>query len=266
MWSNDNVKANYASGVHFAQGSLPFKLDAIRNSSDSVLEIGSSWGQCYRYLLSEGIDLGSRYFGVDISEGGVAHSKELSPQGNWTCSDFLAADLGRTFDYIIEKNSIHHMPEPLDCIAKAINLTDKAAALYMRVRSFHPTLSDLETGYFQVTADDNSPAGRYFYNLVNLNELADTISTLDNVRSVSISLAPHDTGRTLNGSVLPDDVFDPREELYYCRLVVTKGPPAGRKFSVTPMRWRPFFIEGAKRPKSIARFFGVRKSILARNR
>ena len=129
LWSNDNVKASYSSGVHFAESSLPFRLQDIRESSESVLEIGSSWGQCYRFLRSEGIDLGPRYTGIDISEGGVAHSKEMYPQGNWNCADFPTSDLGRTFDYVIEKNSIHHMPSPLECIAKAINLADKAAAL-----------------------------------------------------------------------------------------------------------------------------------------
>jgi len=262
LWSGKRIREGYGQGIHFAEGNLPFTVVEILANSKSVLEIGSSFGQCYRFLLSQGADLGDRYTGTDISIEGVQTCQELYPRSTWVQGNFLDVELGRTFDYVVERNAIHHMPSPVQCIQKAVGLGTHAVLIYGRVRTRYETLSDVNKGYFISRSEDGEEKGRYFYNLVNLYELVDTVLAMENIKEIRISLSPHDTKATLPDAGVPPDVLAPEEELYYCKCLVLKGDAPQTRISVSPVHLRPFVIEGLKRPASVTRFMSVRSKIL----
>ena len=262
LWSGEIYREGYGKGVHFSQGNLPFLLEEIAADSQTVLEIGSSFGQCYRFLLSEGINLGDRFTGTDVSEEGIKLCRELYPQSTWVQGNFLNVELDRKFDYVIERNAIHHMPSPITCIQKAVGLGQKSVMMYMRVRTRYPTLSDINQGYFNSPSDDGSTKGRYFYNLVNIYEMIDAILELSGIREIRIGLAPHDIAPTLQNAVVPDDVLDSDEQLYYCKCLVIKDESTRCRITVNPVHLKPFIIEGVKNPRSIYRYIKVRNNIL----
>jgi hypothetical protein len=268
LWSSKAIKTAFGSGVHFRKRDLPFRFSEIAFSTASVLEIGSSYGQCYRMLLSKGIDLGPRYTGIDVSEEGVALCQNLYPRANWVCGDFLTTDLGRTFDYVIEKSSIQHMPSPLKCLAKAIDLADVAIKTLIRVRTLHGTLSDLDKAYFTQPSDDGGVQGYYFHNLVNLYEAVNEILSLNSIGQIFIRLSLFETDRTLGGAVVvPPDVLDPADELYYCQFLITKGQSQRARLYVRPSK--TILREVLRRPGSpgsITRFLKVRNKILEKNK
>lgn len=266
LWSGKRIRDSYGQGVHFSEGNLPFTVAEITANSKSVLEIGSSFGQCYRFLLSQGVNLADRYTGTDISEEGVQLCEELYPQSTWVQGNFLDVSLGRTFDYVIERNAIHHMPSPVQCVQKAVGLGDHAVMIYMRVRTRYETLSDVNKGYFISRSDDGQEKGRYFYNLVNIYELVDTILAMERIEEIRIGLTPHDTAITLPDAGVPPDAVAPEEELYYCKCLVLKGDAPQTRISVSPVHLKPFVLEGLKRPASLTRYLSVRSKLLKRAR
>ena len=266
MWSGERIRNAYGQGVHFTESDLPFKIVDIAANPTSILEIGSAFGQCYRFLLSQGIDPGAHYTGTDISDEGQELCRELYPESTWVKGNFLDVELGGTFDYVIERNAIHHMPSPLRCVEKAVGLADRAVKMHMRVRTRHETLSDVSKGYFISRSIEGEEKGRYFYNLVNLYELVDTILAMDNIREIRLGLSLHDTAATLPDAAIPPDVLEREEELYYCRCLVIKGDTPQTRISISPVHLKPFVLEALKRPKSVTRYLSTRGKILKKAR
>jgi len=240
VWGGKIYREKYGTVAKFTARDFPFSLDEIDRSGETVLEIGSSMGQSYRSLLARGIDLGKRYTGTDISNDGIEHCRRAYPQARWVHGDFGQLDFDGPYDYVYERISIHHMPNPFACIRKAIGLAQKKIQMQMRVRSLHPTLSDFERGYFRQMADDGvTERGRYFFNLMNVVELRDQVLSAPGVASVTMWLARHFTILPEHHIVAPADVFDPREFLYICRCLVVKGGTARPRVRVLPAAgWR----------------------------
>jgi len=213
-WVGGLYRRNYERAV-YEKEDVPFPLSEITNSEETVLEIGSSMGQCYRWLTSNGIDLGPRYTGIDISEDGISHCRSMYPRTHWIRGDFLSTIIPGSFDYTIERNAIHHMANPTACLKKAISLTRKGMTFNMRCRIRHPSLSDLSRAYFLTWSDDGKHvAGRYYFNLLNLADIIRTVISSEGVQSVMIALSPHFDLRIHRGTekhpnyIVPDDVYD----------------------------------------------------------
>jgi SAM-dependent methyltransferase len=241
VWGGKIYREKYGTVATFTARDFPFRLDQIDQSGETVLEIGSSMGQAYRSLLAMGIDLGKRYTGTDISNDGIEHCQRTYPQARWIHGDFAQLEFEGPYDYVYERISIHHMPNPFACVKKAIGLAGKALQMQMRVRTCYPTLSDFERGYFRQMEDDNvTEKGRYFFNLMNVFELRDQILSTPGVASVTIWLARHFKILPEHHIVAPPDVFAPEEFLYICRCLVTKGPGARPRVRVRPASWRSF--------------------------
>jgi SAM-dependent methyltransferase len=241
VWGGKIYREKYGTVAKFDARDFPFALEEIDRSGETVLEIGSSMGQAYRSLLAKGIDLGKRYTGTDISNDGIEHCRRAYPQANWVHGDFATLDFDGPYDYVYERISIHHMPNPFACVKKAIGLTGKKLQMQMRVRSRYPTLSNFERGYFRQMEDDNvTEKGRYFFNLMNVFELRDQILSTPGVASVTMWLARHFKILPEYHIVAPADVHAPEEFLYICRCLVTKGPAARPRVRVLPSHWRNF--------------------------
>jgi SAM-dependent methyltransferase len=241
VWGGKIYREKYGTVAKFAARDFPFRLEEIDRSGETVLEIGSSMGQAYRSLVGMGIDLGKRYTGTDISNDGIEHCQRAYPQAKWIHGDFGKLDFEGPYDYVYERISIHHMPNPFACVKKAVRLAGKKLQMQMRVRSRYPTLSDFERGYFRQMEDDNvTEKGRYFFNLMNVFELRDQILSTPGVASVTMWLARHFTILPEHHIVAPPDVRAPEEFLYICRCLVTKGEVARPRVRVLPSSWRNF--------------------------
>lgn len=260
VWGGKIYREKYGAAANFTARDLPFALEEIGTSGDTVLEIGSSMGQSYRSLLNMGIDLGKRYTGTDISLEGIDFCRRSYPQATWIQGDFATLPLDGPYDYVYERISIHHMPNPFACVKKAIGLTGKRLRMQMRVRTQYPTLSDFERGYFRQMEDDNvTEKGRYFFNLMNIFELRDHILSAPGVASLTMTLSRHFTIKPEHHIVAPPDVTAPEEFLYICRCLVVKGPAARPRVDVQSADgWRSFVRD----PGYLLRFRRHRRKLM----
>lgn len=267
VWGGDCYRKKYGKGILYSKRDVPYSLTEITASHETVLEIGSSMGQCYRWLLSEGIDLGQRYTGTDISQDGINHCKEMYPKANWIQGDFQTTEFPGQFDYVHERNAIHHMPNPLDCIRKALKLARKSLLINMRARVLHPSLSDLNKAYFVEWSEGQKEVlGKYYFNLLNITDIINCILSSESIDSVHIQLSPHfklNPNEKLTAEhnfVAPDDVYDPEESLYHCWCLVTKGQRSEANVSIQFASWR----QAIKQPSEFFKFLKNRSVILSR--
>ncbi len=162
-------------GVNWDWVDLPFSDDytmreyrrprVTRPVKGSILEVGSAMGSSYNFLReSQRVDLGD-YTGIEVSAMGTEASKRRFPDVNWVNADFTRFALSREYDYVYERVSVHHMPEPLSQYKKMLQATRIAMMTSFRGCLRGPTVSDLSKAYFR-TRDD-----KYFCNIINLFEL-----------------------------------------------------------------------------------------------
>ncbi|PIQ85216.1 MAG: hypothetical protein COV74_09665 [Candidatus Omnitrophica bacterium CG11_big_fil_rev_8_21_14_0_20_45_26] len=267
VWGGELYRTKYGQGICFSERDVPYTLNGIKRSQETVLEIGSSMGQCYRWLLTKGIDLRKRYTGTDISEEGISNCRKLYPQANWIQGNFPTTEFPTTYDYLHERNSIHHMPEPLACIRKAVSLFKKKGILHMRSRTFHPTVSDIDRSYFVQFSDDGKEiTGKYFMNLMNIADIINTILSCGNIRSIHVELSPHVPlvkAKQLNHAhnyVAPEDAYDPDETIYHCYCVIEKGKAKRPQVDIVFASAK----QALKHPLTWFRFLKNRKLILSR--
>lgn len=162
-------------GVNWGWEDFPFSDDyrtreyrrpkVTRPIKGSILEVGSAMGSSYNFLReSKIVDL-SDYTGIEVSAMGFEASKKRFPGVNWVNADFTRYDVGREYDYVYERVSVHHMPEPLSQFRKMLLATRVAMMTSFRGCVRGATISDLSKSYFR-TRDD-----KYFCNIINVFEL-----------------------------------------------------------------------------------------------
>jgi SAM-dependent methyltransferase len=132
----------------------------------SILEVGSAMGQAYFFLKNSGlIDL-KNYTGLEVSSKGNQMSRERFPEANWVHADFTRYELKQRFDYVFERNAVHHMPEPVRQFEKMFAHTNRTVNISFRGCLEEGTISDLEVGRFVMKQD-----GRFFLNIISLPEV-----------------------------------------------------------------------------------------------
>jgi SAM-dependent methyltransferase len=133
----------------------------------SILEVGSAMGAGYAFLKRSAIVDVSDYTGIEISDMGVAKSRELYPETKWIQADFTRHELERQYDYVYERIAVHHMPDPLEQFRKMLAATRTSMMVSFRGCVRGETVSDIKRAYFR-TRDD-----RYFCNIINLFEVVE---------------------------------------------------------------------------------------------
>lgn len=129
----------------------------------SILEIGSAMGRAYSFLKkSNMVDL-SQYSGIEISETGYTFCKTNYPEANWLQRDFTRYKFEQQFDYAFERDSIHHMPDPIAQYRKLLKHINLGVTTGFRGCMEGETISDLEKGFFRQENQD-----RYYLNVINI--------------------------------------------------------------------------------------------------
>ena len=143
---------------------------APTKTSGSILEIGSAEGGAYDFMNNSGlIDL-SDYTGLEISQVGHEYAKKKFPAANWEQVDVTQYELNKKFDYIFERISIHHMPEPLSIINRLSKNTNKAFSTLFRSCLNGETISDLSVARYR------HPNGDYvFLDIINVFEVIEIL-------------------------------------------------------------------------------------------
>lgn len=131
----------------------------------SILEVGSAMGAAYDFIKSSGlIDL-SDYTGIEVSDIGVETSRKRFPNAKWIHTDFTRYVPERQYDFVYERVSVHHMPEPIAQFRKMLKATRIAMMTSFRGCLSGETVSDLSKGFFR-TRDD-----KYYCNIISLPEI-----------------------------------------------------------------------------------------------
>lgn len=135
----------------------------IKNKS--ILEIGSAMGSAYKFLKSSKLLDSCKYTGIEVSRIGYEHCLKNYPDAKWIHQDFTKMQKLEKYDYIFERNAVHHMPEPLKAYKKLFKSTNIAFSTCFRSCLKGESISDLELANFKT---DN---GIYFSSIINLFDL-----------------------------------------------------------------------------------------------
>ena len=131
----------------------------------SILEVGSAMGASYNFLRESGLVDLREYTGIEVSAMGTESCRKRFPDVNWIHADFTRFTPEREYDYVYERVSVHHMPDPLAQYRKMLQATRVAMMTSFRGCVQGATVSDLTKAFFR-TRDD-----KYFCNIINLFEL-----------------------------------------------------------------------------------------------
>lgn len=175
VWSF-NKYFNHYKDVDWQWRCLPFsndinKIDSFQFEVNkdykniSILEVGSSMGQSYKFLKEQNNIDTSQYTGIDVSKTAYDHCCKIHPEARWINENFAEYNLNEKFDYSYERHSVHHMPRPLEQFEKILRNTNQAFTTTFRGCVYGPTISNLEVGYFE------NETGRYFMNIINFLEV-----------------------------------------------------------------------------------------------
>ena len=71
--------------------------------------------------------------GLDFSPAGVELSRELVPQAELRCCDFLAEDLPGGYDFLLSLGVFEHLEDPRPALRKAVSLLAPGGVMYLDV-------------------------------------------------------------------------------------------------------------------------------------
>ena len=131
----------------------------------SILEIGSAMGSAYKFLKASPLCDESKYTGIEVSKTGYEYCVKNYPEANWLHQDFTKMKKLQKYDYIFERNAIHHMPEPLNAYKKIFKATNTSFSTCFRSCLKGETISDLELANFK------TERGIYYSSIINLFDL-----------------------------------------------------------------------------------------------
>jgi len=131
----------------------------------SILEIGSAMGSAYEFLKETQLCDTSKYTGIEVSKMGYDYCVKNYPEANWLHRDFTQIKVLKKYDYIFERNAIHHMPNPLEAYKKIFKSTNISFSTCFRSCLKGKTISDLKLANFKT---DN---GVYYASITNLFDL-----------------------------------------------------------------------------------------------
>ncbi len=135
----------------------------IKNKS--ILEIGSAMGSAYDFLKTSQLCDLSDYTGIEVSKTGYDYCVKNFPEAKWLHQDFTKMQTLQKYDYIFERNAIHHMPEPLKVYEKIFKSTKISFSTCFRSCLKGETISDLELANFK------TERGVYYCSITNLFDL-----------------------------------------------------------------------------------------------
>jgi SAM-dependent methyltransferase len=135
----------------------------IKNKS--ILEIGSAMGGAYKFLKATKLFDSSQYTGLEVSKMGYEYCVKNYPEVKWLHQDFTKIKKLQKYDYIFERNAIHHMPDPLNAYKKIFKSTNISFSTCFRSCLKSETISDLELANFK------TKNGVYFCSIINLFDL-----------------------------------------------------------------------------------------------
>lgn len=131
----------------------------------SVLEIGSAMGAAYKFLKKSKLFDQSEYTGIEVSKTGHDYCVKNYPETNWIHQDFTKIKKLQKYDYVFERNAIHHMPEPLNAYKKLFKITNISLSTCFRSCLRGQTISDLEVGNFK------NEGGTFYASIINIFDL-----------------------------------------------------------------------------------------------
>ena len=178
-WSHDGY--NKYRGSYWRWADLPFRDELINGDysfkeyfnqtlklklkKKKILEIGSAMGSAYEFMeKSNLIDL-ENYTGIEVSRIGIDYCNKNHHKANWIHKDFTKLENLDTYDYVFERNAIHHMPNPNKQYEKIFKSTKIAFSTCFRSCLKGGTISDLSISNFK------TETGTYFSSIINLFEI-----------------------------------------------------------------------------------------------
>lgn len=232
-WSFDWYR-KYKDG-HWRWADLPFR-DHITNQNlnhseffdkeitkkienISILEVGSAMGAAYKFLENSSlIDL-SNYTGVEVSKIGYEYCKKNFLNAKWLHKDFTKWDEIGNYDYVFERNAVHHMPNPVKQYEKMLKSAKTSFITCFRSSLVGESIADLDISNFK------TDTGIYFSSIINLFELVKLGIKLGfkNIKIVyggaheKISNNP-DAAHFLSDKINPEKIF-----LSRCRVLMIKS-------------------------------------------
>jgi len=114
------------------------------NRSQTLLEVGCSTGELFRYVSNFCKHLG--YTGIDISKNAIAFAREAYPRGKFSSCEMDMSDviqiLGERPEILICRDVLLHQVAPFSFLKKLIEIPSKSAVIRLRTRDVGETVTD----------------------------------------------------------------------------------------------------------------------------
>ena len=163
-WADLPFADHITDGKYLAKEYLNYPVTK-KIENKSILEIGSAMGSAYKFLKESKLCDVSNYKGIEVSKTGYDYCVKNYPETSWLHQDFTKIKKLEKYDYIFERNAVHHMPNPLDVYKKLFKSTNLSFSTCFRSCLKGDTISDLELANFK------TEGGIYYSSIINLFDL-----------------------------------------------------------------------------------------------